>query len=290
MKDLFVKVLGSFLIASLLVGCDIFYDFFEHLPPEHPDERGWDNDYEEEQRYLWSTDIDFDYITEIGFNLRFKEIRVHSEDIIDDTGVVETISGVMLNIADVLLVSSDDVITVANRNIHPRAPDEYPYIVGGYIYQPLLVNCGRIPMNMSVNYSTVYLNDAANYRYRGTLTFISDFWQNGEYNGDEYDQSRPGFWFANQLALFEFEMYEGILILKAPAQYSIGVLPDNSGVSLPLTGTEVTDIITNGVDGVDYTLFVSGGFVYVRIKNNLYQRRYNSWVYVGLADTPVTNT
>jgi len=224
-----------------------------------------------------------------GFNLRFEEIRIFREDIINNESEYQVIRDVTLNIADLLTVKSNDVITIGDQKTHPWTPIGYPY-PRSQTFNPVWVNCKRIAMNMSVNGSTVYVNNASAHHYKGSLDFNTEIWENGKYQGNVYDGSRQGYWLSARLAVFEFEMFKGTLLLKAPAQYSIGVWESDINPTVPLPSTAVEEIVNNGVEGVDWSLFTRGGYTYVRIANNLYERRHASWIYAGIADSYLTTS
>ena len=244
---------------------------------------------EAEPDIIWSNNTGLDYFEARGFNLRLKEIRTFQEDIVNDETVYDVIRDVTLNIADILTVNDKDVITIGDLKSHPWTPIGYPY-PRWQTFNPVWVNCQRIAMNMGVNGSTVYVNNPDAHHYKGTLTFNTEIWENGKYTGNEYDQSRQGYWESERLAWFEFQMFEGILILKAPARYTIGVWEGDVNPSVPLPASAVEDIVNNGVEGVDWSLFTRDGYTYVRILNNLYERRYDSWIYAGIADSYLTTT
>ena len=278
-----------FLIASVFVlftGCDKLND--SSLEPA-------EDDYSEEPMHDPMTEkVDvtpLERILEAGYNLRLSRVTFFTEDIIDDTGSVEFMEDVVVNIADVLYISGGDMLTIGNQKKIPsaylhsssslaQAGVAMDYFTGS----PVFLNCERLPIYLCINSSTVWVIDEVKREYKGTLYLVSEPWQI-PYYGNPNDQAFNGKLANTTYLSAEFEMHDGHLILKLPAQYTT----DSIGYeSLPLSAKEVEEIITNGTEGVDYSFFAGDGFIYVRIGNNLYQRRYDSWIYVGLADIPTT--
>ena len=235
-----------------------------------------------EEEPTWSTHVSLNYFLARGFNLRFKEIMTFEEDIISRNTNHNVIRNVMLNMNNLLVVDSDDVITISDRKGigNTAAANGSHHII--------TVNCNRISMIFDVQGTTVYANSSGTHEYKGTCHFFTDWWaEEGVYDPFK-GEVRPGKLRRDRLATFEFEMRNGVFVLKAPARYSMGIFEGNA--SLPLAASEVERIINNGVEGVDWSLFSRDGNTYVRIKNNLYERRFNSWVYAGIADAFVTTT
>jgi hypothetical protein len=239
---------------------------------------------EEKSEPLWSDKVSLGYFEARGFNLSFREIRTFQLDIINNQSIYGVIRDVTLNIANILIVNSDDVITFGNRKIMKNADNG--------LHNQIMVNCVKIPINIDIHGATVYGNNTVKHEYMGTCYFLSEFWQNGEKPDfvDPFDKARPGKMVNTMLGKFEFEMRDAMLILKAPAQYSMGIWEGNINPSLPLQGSEVERIVNNGIEGVDWSLFSRDGKTYVRIQNNLYERRFNTWVYAGIADVYLTTS
>ena len=257
---------------------------------------------EEPEVIIWSDEVSADYFLRRGFNLRFKEIRVYRDGDefgeINDANLVETMSNVTLNVGDVLLVNSGDVITFANDKFLPGAIvldlytfPEYTYLNGTLdrmsTYHPVFINCKRMPMNvgMSMNMVTRKLpaapREIATHEYKGRFFIRCEFWQDLTHV--------PGGWITNELLLFRFDLSDGLMMAEPAAIYKVDALPYNTVVTLPATEDAVAEIVDRGVEGIDYALFSEDNITYVRIGHNLYQNRYGRWIFVGVTDVPSTN-
>jgi len=205
---------------------------------------------EEEREMLKSSNVSFQYFTARGFNLKFIGILGTVEDIMNDGTTYEFINDISLNVDDIFIVNDNDVITIANGKHERQASGRY------MSYNPTFVNCNRNTMRIYCDERTVL--ERGTHIYSGTMYFLTGVKDH----------------------LFEFEIRDGLLIASLPAQYLMGA----GNATMPLSASEVQHIINTGKEGVDYELFTRNGMTYVRIKNNLYERRYNSWVYSGIAD------
>ena len=230
-------------------------------------EKLWDtHKLSEEDIYnLQSGNVEFTYFIARGFNMRFVGILGVVEQLDSDESTYEFITDISLNIDDVFIANSKDVITVADN----KKVDEYNNKLSND-YNPTFINCERNPMKILVNHSTVMGVIGARGDENGKITKTGV----GSMSGTMY------FVVGKTEHVFEFTIENGFLMASMPAQYIMG----NGYASIPLKGSEVEKIISTGKEGVDYELFTRDNKTYVRIKNNLYERRYDSWVYAGIAD------
>jgi len=222
-----IWIVWVFVVVSIFsVSCSLFED---------------DLDYD-----TYSTNVSFDYFLARGFNLRFVGVMKSTRDIMTNENDRTFVTGISLNIDNILVVSDDDIITMANEKWKC-------YETGNsLIHNPVFVNCERNPIVARFDTRTI-LHGGHN-QWTGTFRFNNH--------------------------TFEFEVHDGFLTLSLPAKYQMG----SGNAALPLKGSEVERIIREGKEGVDYTLFTRDGKTYVRIGANLYERRYESWVYAGIAD------
>jgi len=240
-KILVGMLLGiTFLITT---GCDKLNDLW-----------AWDGGglTEQEKEVQKSTNVRYKYFIGRGWNMRFVGVLGSAENIMDGGTTYQFFSDITLNIADILIVNNNDVITIANGKTHLQTSGI------SMTYNPVFVNCTRNTIRVHTDERTV-LQDAGSHTYRGTMYFITG-------NGTDH--------------LFEFEIRDGLLIASMPAQYLQGA----GNATLPLRGSEVERITREGKEGVDYHLFTRDGKTLVRIANNLYERRFDTWVYYGIAD------
>jgi hypothetical protein len=189
--------------------------------------------------------VEFAYFLARGFNLRFIGVIGTVENIMTDEITYDFNDGITLNVDNTMIVDYNDVITIADNKRAEKGN-----------YNVVFVNCERNAMRFDCNEQTLINNSVK--EYSGTLYFVTD----------------------ESSHVFEFSMHDGVFIASAPAQY----LQEGSNASLPLSGSEVQAIIDNGREGIDYTLFTRDGVTYVKIGNNLYMKRYESWNYSGIAD------
>lgn len=236
---------------------------------------------EREPKMIWSDHVSLEYFVGRGFNLRFKEISVFTENIVTDYARRDVLTNVSLNLAGVLVVDNNDVITIGNiKNLD------------GNGFNQVLVNCNLIPMTFTIPFTTVWVNDYAGHIYKGSMQLGGEWWVDWNHPSIvNHPYDRPSdviptaAWKRDKFVVCEFEVLNGLFIMKLPAAYSIGIWEGNINPSLPLQGSEVERIVNNGVEGVDWSLFSRDGKTYVRIQNNLYERRFNTWIYAGIADT-----
>ena len=243
---------------------------------------------EKEEEIVWSDEVNIGYFAARGFNLRFVEVRTFEENIITDQTVYNVYRDITLNIADLLIVDKNDVITIGNEKVTSAAvwnadktdlvhdPTRYPQLDA---FNQIMVNCNRIPMTFNIDVRTTF-DSSIDHHYKGSCVFTTEHTFTGP-----YIQGVPNSGLFVRFLLFaaEFEITpEGLFIVKMPAQYTLGVWEGER--TLPLTGQQVQNIVENGVEGIDYQLFLRDNMVLVRIQNLLYQRRYNNWVLHSIAD------
>lgn len=230
-------------------------------------EKFWDNhEMTEEDKYnMLTANVSFDYFMARGFNLQFVGVLGVVEDIATDEATYQFITDVSLNIDEVFIVNSKDVITIGDN----KTVDENNNSVKGS-YNPVFVNCNRNHIRIDFVQQTIM----------GGINHVRG--EGGKFLGGGFGDITGTMYFVSdkEKHVFEFKIVEGMLIASAPAKYIMG----SGYATMPLKGSEVERIIENGVEGVDYELFTRNNKTYVRIKNNLYERRYNSWVYAAIAD------
>jgi hypothetical protein len=249
------NIIGIVLVAILMAGC------------------------EKEKTYVTSDRVSLDYIRERGFSLRFKEVVLNTENIYSDENKTDVLRDITINIANILVVNKDNRIGIAQRRALRSLDDNYWDLP----YNQMFVDCNKIGMVFDIQSTTVHTDNATDHIYKGTCHLMSEaiLVETGKY--DIYSGTTEKEWQRYDYGTFQFEMQQGLFILIPPAQYQLGVV-DGGHATLPLTGSEVEDIVDNGTQGVDWNLFTRDGVTYVRIGNNLYQRRYDSWVFSQIAD------
>ena len=234
---------------------------------------------EKEDNIEWRDSVDICYFMSRGFNIQFKELYLVKEDIMSDNIDWQSYSDITLNIGGIIF-NTDDIITIAEEKNYP----------GTTYYQPVLVNCDRVGMSFSIVAQSTWQNNSVTHEYKGTCFFATEAWHEPDTRPNPFNDNRPGTWARQQILLAEFEIRKGIMVLSLPAQYQMGIVDPRYGVSMPLQGSEVQRIIDTGVEGVDWEYFTKDGKVLIRIKNNLYERRFNNFVYYSIADNIIMQT
>jgi len=239
-------------VMILFTGCkEFWHDFWCDDPLHHMTEDDWEK--------MKSGNVGFEYFMARGFNLRFLGIHNIVQNIYDNSATYAFISDIALNVDEVFIVTDKDVITVAdNKRAQTRGN-----------YNPVFVNCDLNQLRLDFDPRTVLGIISASSGSDGKITKYGL----GIISGTVYFRTNKG------SHVFEFTIREGLFLLSAPAQYVMG---GNS--TIPLKGSEVERIIREGKEGVDYQLFTRDNITYVRIKNNLYERRYDTWTYAGVAE------
>ena len=235
---------------------------------------------EQEDRVEWDDAVTIDYFMSRGFNVKFKELYLVKEDIMSDNIDWQSYSDITLNIGEIM-INSNDIITLAEEKFYSTH-----YVDP----QPVLMNCDRVGLTFSIVGQSTWLSNAQEHHYKGTCFFATEMWHVPDTRPNPFNDNRPGTWERQQLLLAEFEIRKGIMVLSLPAQYQMGIVDPRYGVSMPLQGSEVQRIIDTGVEGVDWEYFTKDGKVLIRIKNNLYERRYSSWVFYSIADNIIMQT
>jgi len=234
---------------------------------------------EKEDNIEWREDVSIDYIISRGFNVKFKELYLVKEDIMSDNINWDSYSDVTLNIGGIM-INTNDIITLADEKDYGNIPS----------LQPVLMNCDRVGLSFTIVGQSTWQNNSVTHEYKGTCFFATEAWHEPDTRPNPFNDPRPGTWRRQQLLLAEFEIRNGLMVLALPAQYQMGIVDPRYGVSMPLQGSEVQRIIDTGVEGVDWEYFTRDGKVLIRIKNNLYERRFNNFVYYSIADNLVMQT